>query len=117
MQRYILEADDTLRLLRGENGEAEMIELWSGTRMLFFALSSVENVRLCRLTPVGADRQDALSFTADDPLLGRRFALFVPKSHKDYGGFSKELTQALRLTDLPEEEFVPHTCNQSGHHG
>ena len=112
MRQYIPDADDTVRLLYTD-GAAELIELYGEGRMLFFTLDSVRGVKTVR----DLRGEDALCFSAEDPLLGERFLLYLPKSHGNYDAFRAELLKALQLSELPEEAYAAPSCDQNGHHG
>lgn len=113
MRQYILDPDDTIRLVYADGGTAELIELYGEGRMLFFTLDSVREVKTVR----DLRGEDALCFSAEDPLLGKQLTLFVPKSHADHDAFRGELLKNLHLSALSEEAYMPPSCDQNGRHG
>ena len=113
MRQYILDADDTIRLVYADNGTAELIELYGEGRLLLFALASVRGVKAVR----DLHGEDALCFSAEDPLLGKQLVLFVPKRHADHDAFRAELLKNLHLSALPAEAYLPPSCDQTGRHG
>lgn len=112
--RYVLDAEDAIRIL----GETEkQIELDSGKRMLFFALSDVESAGIVRSAQVDKQTMSAFCFTAADVLLGRSYEVLIPENHKDYVNFKEALRKLLpKQKLLPPREALPPLCDGNGHH-
>lgn len=115
MRRYILDAEDEIDVL---GGEMPAIRIFSGTRMMFFAVSTVGSVCMMKNTRVDREVCDALCFTAADELLGRVYEIFVPTNRADYSKFLEDFKQYApeRLDFSREAVFTPHSCAQTGMH-
>lgn len=111
MNRYILDAEDSIRLLPPENGEGGAVEVFCGRTIMFFELDAVEPLCLAH----GVNGGDAMRLVGTDALLGTKQELYIPTDRAD----CEELLRALRcaaprlLTDA-EMTYVKESCDHKG---
>lgn len=111
MNRYILEPEDSIRLLPPGNGDGGAVEVFCGRTMIFFELSRLEPLCLAH----GVQGGDAMRMVGTDALLGTKHELYIPADRADCA----ELLRALRriapeLLSETEMTYVKETCDHTG---
>lgn len=107
MEEYILQEEDSARVLSGET-----IELFCDRRtMIFFEIGQLESVGRVLDVPAGGGVVAALRFQGPDSLMGGRYCVLVPETHPDYAA----LCGALRQTAAPEP-YQKRVCDHTGPH-
>ena len=114
MNRYILQAEDAIRLLHDEDPAS--IELFCGRTMIFFHVSDLTDVCTVHGVPVDGVRTDAVCFTGPDALLGAVHRVFVPLSRPDAAPFWDALRSAApaHLDFSATENYTPEQCGHDG---
>lgn len=111
MNRYILQSEDSIRLLSPERGDCGMIEVFCERTMIFFPLDTFAPLCLAH----GVEGGDAYRLLARDALLGAQHELYLPVAHSDCAPLLRALSVAAPalLTD-GEMDYVKPSCDHKG---
>lgn len=111
MNRYILDAEDSIRLLPPENGEGGTVEVFCGRTIMFFELEAVEP--LCLAHDVNGG--DAMRLAGTDALLGTKHELYIPTDRADCEVLLLALQRAAPgLLTGTEMTYVKESCDHKG---
>lgn len=108
MNRYILQPEDSVRLLPPERG---MIEVFCERTIIFFPLETLSPLCLAH----GVEGGDAYRLLARDALLDTPHELYLPVAHGDCAPLLRALSTAAPalLTD-DEMDYVKQSCDHKG---
>lgn len=111
MNRYILQPEDSIRLLPPESGEVGMIEVFCERTMIFFPLDTLAPLCLAH----GVEGGDAYRLLARDALLGAQHELYLPVAHSGCAPLLRALSAAAPALLTGEEmDYVKLSCDHRG---
>lgn len=111
MNRYILDAEDSIRVLPPQDGENAAIEVFCGRTMIFFDVSQLESACLAH----GVEGGDALRFVGADTLLGAKHEVYVPLTRPDASVLREGLRQYAPQEIWKDElQYVKEACDHKG---
>ena len=118
MNRYILQPEDSIRILPPQNDSGAAIELFSGRSMIFFDVQAVTSVCLLHGVIIDAQRSDAFCFEAPDKLLGILQQVLIPTEHPGASAFQEQLKRYAPdgLDFSAEADYLPPRCDHRGGH-
>ena len=113
MNRYILDPEDTIRVLPPLADESAQIEIVCGRTMIYFDIASLESV----CTAHGLNGRDALRFIGTDALLGAKHEVYVPAARPDYAALRNALAECVPPELFGADmDYVRLQCDHKGPH-